>query len=170
MVRWYLIHTKPLGERIAQCNLERQGYGVYFPRLLRRGVYGRHQRERIDPLFPRYLFLGLHHAQQSLAPVRSTVGVARVVRFGCEYAVVPPDVIYALQSRADPASGLHQLTHWSPLRAGSPVRIVQGPFAGLEGIFEREVGSDRVDVLLEVLGRQTPVRVPAHLVEPSEAA
>ena len=29
MLRWYLIHTKPSGEALAERNLDRQGYDVY---------------------------------------------------------------------------------------------------------------------------------------------
>ena len=101
MLRWYLVHTKPLSEAIAQANLERQGYQVYLPRLAQ-SVLGRHpRRERITPLFPRYLFLRLREGSQPLGPVRSSVGVRGVVRFGFRYAVVADDVICRLQARAD---------------------------------------------------------------------
>ena len=38
MLRWYLIHTKPLSEVLAQTNLERQGYQVYLPRAIAAGT------------------------------------------------------------------------------------------------------------------------------------
>jgi hypothetical protein len=34
MLRWYLVHTKPSGEASAELNLTRQGYRVYFPRVV----------------------------------------------------------------------------------------------------------------------------------------
>ena len=166
MLRWYLVHTKPLSEAIAQANLERQGYQVYLPRLAR-SVLGRHpRRERITPLFPRYLFLRLREGSQPLGPVRSSVGVRGVVRFGFRYAVVADDVICRLQARADALTGLHRLTKPAPLVTGAAVRIATGPFDGLEGIFQREDGTERVVVLLKLLGRDTPVRVPAEWILP----
>ncbi len=33
--RWYLVLAKPAREPLAQRNLERQGYSVYYPRLVR---------------------------------------------------------------------------------------------------------------------------------------
>src|SRR5438309_1114407 len=127
MLRWYLIYTKPLSEAIAQANLERQGYEVYLPRLMQwvRGCAQR--RERPIPLFPRYLFLRLREGSQPLGPVRSSVGVSGVVRFGCRYAVVADEVICHLQARADPLTGLHRLTGPAPLVTGAPVRITTGP-------------------------------------------
>jgi transcription antitermination factor NusG len=46
------------------------------------------------------------------------------------------------------------------------VRIGAGPFDGLEGIFQREDGAERVVVLLNLLGHDTPVRVPAEWILP----
>src|SRR4030081_167147 len=86
--RWYLVHTRPACERVAQVNLERQGYGVYFPRLLQPVRARGRWVERLVSLFPRYIFLHLEVGCQPLALAQSTVGVAAVVRFGFDYAVV----------------------------------------------------------------------------------
>jgi hypothetical protein len=44
------------------------------------------------------------------------------------------------------------------------VRISQGAFDGLEGLFERAAGADRVVVLLRLLGQNAPVCVPADFI------
>jgi transcriptional antiterminator RfaH len=45
------------------------------------------------------------------------------------------------------------------------VRISEGPFAGLEAIFEQKLkGSERVAVLLEILGRQTRIVLPSETI------
>jgi transcriptional antiterminator RfaH len=166
VLTWYLVHTKPSVEASAEANLVRQGYGVYFPRLLQTVRSERKLRQRIVALFPRYLFLHLDEGRQSLAPVHSTVGVSGLVRFGSRYAPVPDEVVRQLQAQADPASGLHRKRHLKPAR-GSVVRMATGPFEGLDAVFEREIGSERVIVLLKVLGRETAVRVPREYVLPS---
>ena len=168
MFRWYLIHTKPSGEMAAEDNLERQGYEVYLPRLAQPGQHHGRWRERVAALFPRYLFLRLNEGHQALGPVRSTVGVANVVRFGSDYAVVQERVISALRAREDPISGLHQLNRPRLLR-GMAVTVAQGPFSGLEGVFEREAGTKRVLVLLNLLGRETSVSVSPDFILPSHA-
>jgi transcriptional antiterminator RfaH len=161
--RWYLIFTKPAGETTAQVNLERQGYRVYFPRLQQRKLYRGRWRDHISALFPRYLFLQLY-ADQSLAPVRSTLGVADAVRFGADYAIVPDQVVDGLLRRSA-EFGLHRLMQ--PLfTPGTMVRVVAGAFVGLEGIFEREIGEDRVAVLFKLLGRETSVCMPSGSVIP----
>jgi transcriptional antiterminator RfaH len=166
VLRWYLIHTKPLSEGLAQTNLERQDYQVYLPRATQSVRYNGRWRDRIVSLFPRYLFLRLNEGRQSLAPARSTLGVASVVRFGSHYTIVPDEVIDGLVARADPATGLHRLVRASRLIPGTPVRIRKGPFDGLEGVFEREAGADRVVVLLNLLGQAVSAHVPGDCVLP----
>jgi len=170
MKRWYLVHTKPSSESVAQSNLCRQDYEIYLPRLAQCMRRCGSSRERIVPLFPRYLFLRLNEGSQSLGPVRSSVGVAGVVRFGFSYAVVADKVICDLRAREEPESGLHRLAGVTSLLPGAPVRVTTGPFDGLEGIFERAAGSERVVVLLTLLGQDARVRVPASSILPSHAA
>lgn len=164
MLRWYLIHTKPSAEALAETHLDRQGYQVYLPRIAQAVLRGGRWRERIGALFPGYLFLRLNEGRQALAPVRFTTGVANVVRFGSRYTVVPEQIIRDLRARADPVSGLHRLNRPRELLPGTPVRIRMGPLDGLEGIFERVAGEDRIVVLLKLLGQCASVCVPVDSV------
>jgi transcriptional antiterminator RfaH len=170
MLRWYLIHTKPSCEAIASSNLCRQGYEVYLPRLAQPVVPSGRVRERIAALFPRYLFLHLNEGLQSLGPVRCSVGVTGIVRFGSRYAVVPDRVIHDLRRREDGASGLYRLFNRCKLSAGAAIRVTGGPLDGLEGVFEREQGADRVLVLLDMLGQAAHVRILSQFVLPRHAA
>ncbi len=50
--------------------------------------------------------------------------------------------------------------HHRPIfQQGQKVRIVAAPFATLEGVFDLAEGEARATVLLDLLGRQSPVRV-----------
>ncbi len=163
-LHWHLVFTKPSCEQIAKAHLERQGYRVYFPRVqykaLKRGAW----RETVAALFPRYLFVQLNAAFQSLAPVRSTVGITNVVRFGVEYTIVPDRIVSALLSNEDPETRLHKLRMNSGFKPGSVVLIAKGALSGLEGIFESEDASGRVTVLLNLLGRESRVKIDSGLV------
>jgi transcriptional antiterminator RfaH len=170
MLRWYLIHTKPRAEPIARSNLERQGYEVYFPRLAHTVRRGQYWNQHVGPLFPRYLFLRVDVGEQALVPVHSTLGVSSIVRFGSRYSVVPDEVVEALRSDADPLSGLHRLRRPARIAAGSRIRMVEGPFEGLEGVLERADGDERVLVLLTVLGQEARVSVCTEDVVASHAA
>lgn len=158
--------TKPSSEHIATAHLARQGIHTYLPRLMRTTFSGGRRRESIVPLFPRYLFVRLEALRQSLSPIRSTRGVASIVRFGEQAAEVAASVIDALSRRADPVTGLHRL-ETQALERGAPVSIVGGAFDGLEGIFEREEGEERSIILLSLLGRSTPVCLHPRFVVPA---
>ncbi len=158
MNRWHAVMCKPRREAVAEANLRNQGFEIYLPRLvgLRRkaGRWG----QIVEPLFPRYLFLNAENGERSLAPVRSTLGVMYLVRFGGAPALVPPGVVEALRDSADQATGCHRFGR-APFAAGERVRFAAGPFAGLEGLFEMESGEARVIVLLELLGKTNRLTV-----------
>jgi transcriptional antiterminator RfaH len=170
MLRWYLVFTKPSSERIAQANLGRQGYEVYLPRVVKTVRRNRSGRGYIVALFPRYLFLRLREGYQVLSPVHSSVGVSAVVHFGSRYVIVPDHVIRSLREREDPVTGLHRLADPPPMTLGMPVKVTMGPFDGLEGVFEREEGAQRVVVFLKLLGQDVPVHTPSDFIMPSYAA
>jgi transcriptional antiterminator RfaH len=164
-LQWYLIHTKPLAERLAQANLERQGYCTYLPQVRHMRLYRQTPAFRVAALFPRYLFLRLAVGQQSLQPIHSTIGVSNLVRFGMRCAIVRDEVIEQLRSRADPVTGVHTLQPFARFARGTRVRIKAGPFCGIDGIFEREDGAERVTILLTLLGEERPLQFPTELVE-----
>lgn len=160
---WFLAYTKPRQEAIAHRQFLNQGYDAYLPvyKTLKRTAEG--MQPLRGPMFPRYVFFRPGHAGQSIAPARSTVGVACVVRFGITLATVSPDLIQGLRSfeaereQAQPAQLLS-------LRAGQRVAICSGPLKGLEGLV-CATASERVTVLLELMGRQPQVTFPHHHLE-----
>ena len=162
---WYLVYCKPRQEAVARENLARQGYETYLPRL---HEARRRQGKRVTlvaPMFPRYLFIHLNSQSDNWAPIRSTLGVVSVVRFGRDAARVPDDLVAALKSRED-EQGV-QILPTEDYRPGSRVRIIQGSFAGYEGVFQAATGRDRVTVLLDVLGRKARTSVDAASIEPA---
>ncbi len=154
-MHWLLAYTKPRRERVAEEHLRRQGYEVLCPQVRIQKIRARRWTWVEEPLFPRYLFVGAGEGL-SLGAVRSTVGVSSLVRFGGEIAPVPEDLVETLRSSA----AEHQY-HRPIYQQGQKVRIVAGPIATLEGVFEMSEGAERATVLLDLLGRQTPVKVAA---------
>lgn len=156
MDHWYLIHSKVRQEQVALDNLERQGYACVLPMMcvekLRRGRLQAVQ----EVLFPRYLFvrLGSGLDAQSWGPIRSTVGVSRMITFGQTPARVSDDLIDELRRRS--ASTEVQRRVFEP---GEPVMVTQGPFAGLDAVYQMTDAQGRVMVLLDILSKQVKLTV-----------
>jgi len=162
--RWLLAYTKPRGEQTAEDNLRRQGFEVFSPYL---ALQKRRRGKWVwvdEPLFPRYLFVGAR-AEQSIAPIRSTVGVTALVRFGGEVAEVPASLIADLQAAAK-----HTATRQYRFVQGQSVRIVGEHFSGIEGVFQMQEGEARAHVLVNLLGRPSMVRVELADVVPESGA
>lgn len=152
---WLLAWTKPRQESVARANLERQGFEAYLPmfRTLKRGA----DEPVLEPMFPRYLFLRPRSASQSVSVVRSTRGVASLVRFGIELATVPDSALQCIRDVERVRSEASK-AELCALRPGQKVIVCSGPFQGLEALVDA-VSSKRVVVLLEILGRQSRVGV-----------
>lgn len=160
---WYVVYTKPRQETRALENLARQQYETWLPCLTTwRRQTGCWTRKSV-PMFPRYMFLRTRDREQSLEPVRSTLGVSDLVRLGSDPAVVTADIIEELR-KVESASALADASRETPFRRGDAVEVVAGPLAGLAGIVTR-TELERVAVLVSLLGREKEVLFESdHLV------
>jgi transcriptional antiterminator RfaH len=153
---WYLVYSKPRQELCSLENLERQGFECFLPLIavekLRRKMIVVLQ----EPLFPRYLFIRLDASQEgrSWNPIRSTTGVSRLVTFGQIPAKIEDQLVEAIRSSVS-GEGVRQ-RHFEP---GEVVRINDGPFAGLEAIYQMPDGEARVMVLIDILSKKVSLSV-----------
>ena len=146
-MNWYAIHSKPRQEERALENLQRQGFEAWLPLLTVEKVLRSNLVQVVEPMFSRYLFIRLDTEQTNWSPIRSTLGVSKLVSFGNRPAVVADELIEALQ----------QLPEQAPQRLiqpGHQVKIVSGPLRGLEGIYQQADGELRAMVLIELLNKQ----------------
>lgn len=150
---WYAVHTHPRKEAVALENLQRQGFESYLP-MLRIQKIRRSKAVMLDePMFPRYLFVRLDSSTQgrSWSPIRSTLGVRQLVQFGGRPARVAPELIEWLRCREQAFDPLHLFA------PGDIVSVNEGPFKGLEALYQGVDGEHRAIILLEILSK--PVRM-----------
>ncbi len=162
---WYLLVTKPREEEKAQRNLEHQEYRAWLPRVRERKRVGGVYRDVVAPMFPRYLFVRLEAGVEDWGPIRSTPGVSGLVRFGMWPPPVPDDLVVGLMRSMD-TTGVCDLSR-PAVQPGERVRVLEGPMAGYEGICQARNGRERVTILLDIVGRQTPVTLKEDLVQRS---
>ena len=152
-MHWLLAYTKPRQESVAEENLRRQGFEVLCPMLRVQKLRRRKWTWVEEPLFPRYVFVGASE-EQSWSPVRSTLGVSALVRFGGRVSTVPEGLVESLRHASLAPEAQQPL-----FERGQRVRITAGDFAMLEAVFDIAEGEERATVLLDLLGRQTRVKV-----------
>lgn len=120
MKYWYLLQAKPRQANLAKLNLERQGYTVYLPLApVRPKMRGKVTIESA-PMFPLYLFIHLQEGTDDLGPIRSTISLARLVRFGQIPARISDKLILMLKNREDEKS-IQRL----PIKIVEPVNQLQ---------------------------------------------
>lgn len=161
--QWFVVQTQPNSEHRAAAHLNRQGFKVYCPRCLKRRSHAGKVDMVAAPLFPRYLFVAIDLVTQQWRSIRSTFGVSQLVCHGDRPAVLADDVIADLRRRED-ERGLVQLDR-SAFKPGETVRVVGGAFTDRLGMFEAMGDSERVAVLLDLLGRKVRVVMNINVIE-----
>jgi transcriptional antiterminator RfaH len=160
-LRWYAIQTKVNREKEVEKRLIDLRLEVFLPWMRARRRIGSRHRWVLVPLFPGYIFCRLDMVVSGKA-ARYSPGVKDFLTFGNRVAEVGSDIIQALRDRCP--NGVAQIESISA-KPGDVVRINEGPFSGLEAIFERALkGSERVAVLLDILGRQTRLELPSETI------
>lgn len=158
---WFVATTKPRQEKVAKQQLENQKFCVYLP-LLRRSKHRNGKwKESSEVLFPGYVFIQLDLAKDDISPIRSTIGVQSLVRFGNQLAVLDQKVISHLKQSEQHHFG-GNVDHAAQFANGDAVKLLSGPFAGLNGVFDISKSSARVIVLLSILGGRQSVSIDVN--------
>lgn len=150
---WYAIQHKPAqGDRALE-NLQNQEARCFYPKVTVERIRAGKRTTRLEPLFPGYLFINIDPSDPLWGKLRSTRGVLRVVSFGGKPAPVPDEVIDYIYD------GLTAVEEQGGLKKGEKVQIQEGPFRGVEGIFQAYDGEERAIVLISFMQKQQVVKV-----------
>ena len=136
-----------------------QGFEAYLPMYR---IFQKAQRKPLpafEPMFPRYIFFK-PSAGHSYSAARATRGVAFVLSFGGQPAVLKDDVLDAIQ-QFEQQRGLADACELSSFRAGAKVKLVGENLFGVEGLVT-SVSNKRVNLLVEILGGYRKMSVEHH--------
>lgn len=165
---WFLLQSKPHKDELAEAHLRNQDYEVYRP-LAKRLRKQRGKMVKVtESLFPRYMFIYLDQGiEDNWGPIRSTTGVGSIVRFGkeCLPPPVPTSLILSLQANEDALGD--RAIDLDRFHKGDKVIITEGPFKGLQAVFQQYDGDNRVYILMHLLNTKRPSKMaisPAHLL------
>lgn len=157
-LEWRVLHTRPRQEKAVAQMLHAAGVRHYLPTIRQVRRYGHRTRITHRPMFPSYLFL--HGTRESAWFATSTHRVARVITVADQgYLINELEQIRLAQV------GLAHLDPYPYLKEGRRVRVLSGPFKGVEGLVDIRNRQDRLILKVDALGRAVSLEIDACLLE-----
>jgi transcription antitermination factor NusG len=155
----YIARTQPYRERWAAENCLREGHGFYLPevtetvRILRRGKRVREFRNK--PLFPGYLFVSAESGRwHGLMRTFGVIGL--ILTTGGHPAIIRVRELQRIKAFEGEDGRVHLP---KGLRHGDTALITAGAYAGFNGLVQGLAANERIQVLLDYMGRKVPFLV-----------
>ncbi len=157
---WYALQLKPTQGDRAVANLQNQEIACFYPKITVEKFRAGKRTKRLEPLFPGYLFVNLEQTDPMWAKLRSTRGVLRVVSFNNKPAGIDDQVIQHIKD------GLDKVAEQGGIKPGQTVALEDGPFRGINAIFQAYDGEERAIVLISFMQKQQRITVPVSSIAP----
>lgn len=161
--QWVALYTNPRAEKKAEQRLREMGYTTYLP--LQEKLHRWSDRwKKVDvPLFSSYIFAKI--CRKDVVPVRGAEGISFIISWGNEPAIVPDNEIEAVRRVVDASVAL-SVMNTSQLKKGQKVRIVDGQFAGLEGMLISDCEGGNFCISITGLNVALVMQIEQALLEP----
>ena len=156
---WYALQHKPAQGDRALAHLQNQDIACFYPKIQVEKIKAGKRTQKLEPLFRGYMFVKLEQTDPSWAKLRSTRGVLRVVSFANKPAGISDDVIQQIKDSLD------SVTQQGGLKLGEAVQLSEGPFEGINAVFQAYDGEERAIVLISFMQKQQRVRVPVSAIK-----
>ena len=178
---WYVIHSYAgfenrvrtnLESRITTMNMEDEIFQVEVPIEevieFKNGVKKQVKRNK----FPGYVLVRMELTDESWGVVRHTPGVTGFVGHAHQPSPLPFDEVYSIlapksEKKGAPGTpGGEVISRIVDFEVGEPVTIIEGAFATMQAtISEITPESQKVIVMVELFGRETPVELTFAQIE-----
>lgn len=160
---WFVTQLKPQGLRLAERNLQQQGFISFCPKRIESGKSRGQTVDRTVPLFPGYLFVQFDPTQSGWTAINSTRGITRLILPDIRKpSPLPPPFMEELMARCDERGTIVTAPE---LAIGDTIRVLSGPFAKTVGRIEHMTDDERVHILMDLMGQTTRVSVSTGRVE-----
>ena len=156
MKQWYIVQFKPNAHRLAERNLQRQGFETFLPMQEITRQESSRFVANLRPIFPGYIFVYVDEESGPWYKINSTKGVSRLVSVNCTPKPIPFQLISSLMLRFDTEG---KLLPPKTLKSGDNVEVLNGPFENFVAIVETIDEQQRVWILMEFMGRSTKMQI-----------
>jgi len=162
---WYAIHTyagyenavaRNLKQRIDSLNMNNQIFNAVVPVEKKIKIKGNKRVEADEKVYPGYIMVDMIVTDESWFVVRNTPRVTGFVGTGVHPVPLSESEVEFFLGRMD----INKVSHAVEFVAGDNVKIVDGPFNGLEGkISEIDGEKGKAHVMVLMFGRETSVEL-----------
>ncbi|MFP3977863.1 transcription/translation regulatory transformer protein RfaH [Marinobacter sp. KMM 10035] len=157
---WYALQHKPAQGDRALAHLQNQDIACFYPKVQVEKIKAGKRTQKLEPLFPGYLFINLEQTDPAWAKLRSTRGVLRIVSFANKPAAIADGVIQHIKD------SLGSVVQQGGLKCGEAVQLSEGPFEGINAVFQAYDGEERAIVLISFMQKQQRVKVSVSAIRP----
>ena len=158
-LRWYALYLKSRHENAVELRLREKGIETFLPVIEEVRQYSDRKKIVIEPLFRGYLFV--RSDLQKRASILQTDGVVKFVGIGTRPSAIPDRQMEWIRIAGQKPS---RIKREPCLSAGERVRVVGGPFAGIEGYIVTVKASMRVAISVECIGQSLSVEVAPEAI------
>jgi transcription termination/antitermination protein NusG len=163
--RWYVVHTysghenkvaEGLKQRAQTLNLTDKILKVLIPTQDKIQIKRGARKTVSEKIFPGYMLVQMELTDNAWLAVRTTQGVTGFVGVGPKPKPLPRHEVTAIQQYMTQAAPQYKAEY----SEGEAVKIVDGPFNDFLGTVKSiDEGKGKVEVLVSIFGRETPVEL-----------
>jgi transcription antitermination factor NusG len=162
---WYAVHTKSRHEYKASFVLAQKNITTFLPETEVWSKRKDRKKKIFIPLFPGYLFIETLCLDNEIKlAVLKTSGVVSILgkKENSEPIPVPDDKINAIRHLVETKAEVFAIKF---PKVGEPARIIDGPFAGLEGIVVKsDFKKEFFVITLELLQRSVAMKLEGYQI------
>lgn len=157
---WYAVFTYPRIEKKIFSRLSDSGVEAFLPLTTVIRQWSDRKKKLTVPLFPNYIFVRIDPKEKYR--VLQVDGVVKFVSIQGNPCKMPESEIETIKKLASSGG---DITTNEDLVEGMPIRITDGPLAGIEGVLEEKKGKTRLLVRIDSLRQTASVDVSTEMIE-----
>jgi len=157
---WYVVHTRSRHEYKVNSSLVQKNLTTFLPEIELWSKRKDRKKKIFTPLFPGYIFAEVPTLDnETKLAILKTAGVVRILgkKENSEPVPVPDNKIDAIRRLVNTKAEIFIMQF---PREGEPARIIDGPFAGIEGtVVKSNVEKELFVVSIEILQRSVAIKL-----------
>lgn len=156
---WYAVHTKSRHEYKAHAGLIKKNLESFLPEMEVWSKRKDRKKKLSVPLFPGYLFVSAALDNETKLAVLKTSGVVQILgkKENSEPLPVPDEKILAIRRIMDRKVEMYSIQY---PRKGEPARIIDGPFAGIEGtVMKSDLENELFVISIDLMQRSVAIKL-----------